>query len=406
MEILQKDLAQKAKNDSMDFARLIAPVTPLEFDENFFENKHFHLARNNKDYYKSILTISDLERILYEQTPRFPSVRLTNAREDVPADKYVNGDKVNTSSLLKHFAEGSTIVMSGLHEYHSGLGELVSHLSKTFYHKFQTNVYITPKSSQGFKVHYDTHDVFVLQIQGKKTWKVYGENPLTLPNKMQEFEPGKYEHGPMIEELELRAGDILYIPRGVMHQAETDDELSIHVTLGWLGFTWTDLIVESVLEYSKKNAELRKFLPHKMLRRGVNEVDKDHLKNILSDITENFGLQESVNRFKREMAISQKPNISKLLSNGDLVNKISSQTELSVRKNILYFIKRKEGSIILEWLGKEVEFPDYTAEAIEYISKTKDVFYIADIPDCLDDEGKIVLIKRLIKEGLVQIEII
>lgn len=389
---------------TMDFAQLIAPVSPLEFDEKYFEKKHLYLSRNNTNYYSSVLTKTDLERILYEQVPKYPSVRLTNAKEDVPSDKYVNGDKVNTSSLLKYFAEGSTIVMSGLHEFNSGVGELVAHLQKTFYHKFQTNIYITPKNSQGFKVHYDTHDVFVLQVHGKKTWKVYGENPLTLPNKMQEFEPGKYQHGPLIEQLELKAGDLLYLPRGVMHQAETDDELSIHITLGWLGFTWTDLIVESVLEYSKKNPELRKFLPHKMLRRGVQDDDKENFKTLLLNIAENLSLQESANRFKREIAISQKPNISQLLTNGDLISEISSETKFRVRKNILYFIKRRNESIILEWLGKEVEFPEYTSEAIEYISKKSEVFGIADIPDCLDDEGKIVLVTRLIKEGLVQIE--
>lgn len=387
------------------FPWIIAPLSFEEFESEYFEKKFIHIKRNSSDYFFPALSYQSIEDYLYNETLKFPSTRLTNAKEDVPSEKYVMGEKVLTSNLLKHFVEGSTIVLSGLHEHLAGLGELVSNLSKQFYQRFQTNVYITPKGSQGFKVHYDTHDVFVLQIHGKKTWKIYKDNPVSLPNKLMEFAPGKYEVGEVEETILAEAGDLIYIPRGIMHQAETNDEMSIHVTLGMLGYTWTDLLIESVLEFSKTNDSLRKFLPREMLRNGVKEDHQQYFSELFSLMSSSISLQDSVNRFKREISASQKINIKNLLTQGDSISDIGESSVFEVRQNVLFLIKRKGENVVLEWQGKEVEFPMFMDPAIHFIAKIKEPFQLAAVPDCVDQNGKIVFVTRLIKEGLLSINI-
>lgn len=322
------------------FPWVIAPLSFEEFEKDYFEKKFIHIKRSQTEYFSPALTYSAIEDYLYNEALRFPSTRLTNAKEDVPSEKYVVGDKVVASNLLKHFVEGSTIVLSGLHEHVAGLGELVSNLSKQFYQRFQTNVYITPKGSQGFKVHYDTHDVFVLQIHGKKTWKIYKDNPVSLPNKLMEFAPGKYQVGEVEETIVAEAGDLIYIPRGIMHQAETNDDMSIHVTLGMLGYTWTDLLIESVLEFSKTNDSLRRFLPREMLRNGAKEIHQEYFAELFSTMASSISLQDSVNRFKREISASQKINIKNLLTQGDSVSGIDENSMFEMRHNVLFLIKQ------------------------------------------------------------------
>lgn len=387
------------------FPWVISPLSFEEFENEYFEKRFVHLKRNDREYFSPALSYAAIERYLYNETLKFPSTRLTNAKEDVPTEKYVQGEKVVASNLLKHFVEGSTIVLSGLHEHVAGLGELVSNLSKQFYQRFQTNIYITPKGSQGFKVHYDTHDVFVLQIHGKKTWKIYKDNPVSLPNKLMEFAPGKYAVGEVEETIVAEAGDLIYIPRGVMHQAETNDEMSIHVTLGMLGYTWTDLLIESVLEFSKTDDSLRKFLPRDMLRNGVKENHLAYFSELFSTMSTAISLQESVNRFKREISASQKINIKNLLTQGDSVSEIGDDSIFEVRQNVLFLIKRKGENVVLEWQGKEVEFPMFMDPAIHFIAKIKEPFGLAHVPDCVDHDGKIVFVTRLIKEGLLSIKI-
>ena len=98
-------------------------------------------------------------------------------------------------------------------------------------HPAQANSYYTPRRSQGFAVHHDTHDVFVLQVAGEKHWRVY-DPLLELPLKHQRYSKALGEHGPPVLELTLRAGDTLYLPRGWLHDALTSETDSLHVTVG------------------------------------------------------------------------------------------------------------------------------------------------------------------------------
>ena len=103
----------------------------------------------------------------------------------------------------------------------------------------QANAYYTPRGSQGFAVHHDTHDVLVLQVAGEKRWLLY-EPLLELPLKHQRYSPALGEHGEPTDDLVLRAGDTLYLPRGWLHQAETSATDSLHLTIGITAHTWLD----------------------------------------------------------------------------------------------------------------------------------------------------------------------
>jgi hypothetical protein len=172
-----------------------------------------------------------------------------------------------------------------------------------------------------------------------------------------------------------------------------------------LGYTWTDLLIESVLEFSKTNDSLRRFLPRDMLRNGVKEQHQAYFSELFSTMSSSISLQESVNRFKREISASQKINIKNLLTQGNSVSAIDENSIFEMRDNVLFLIKRKGENVVLEWQGKEVEFPIFMDPAIHFIAKIKEPFGLAQLPDCVDQNGKIVFVTRLIKEGLLSIKI-
>lgn len=105
----------------------------------------------------------------------------------------------------------------------------------------QVNVYLTPPSSRGLDIHYDTHDVFVLQVSGVKHWAVYGE-AIHYPLAHQKREGKITDPGEAQIDVELKPGDCLYIPRGFLHGAETVERESAHLTIGILSYTWRDVI--------------------------------------------------------------------------------------------------------------------------------------------------------------------
>jgi ribosomal protein L16 Arg81 hydroxylase len=136
---------------------------------------------------------------------------------------------------------------------------LAAAIEAEFDHAVHANVYITPGNAIGFSPHYDTHEVFVLQIAGSKRWRIH-KPPLPLPHRSHPFDPRSYVPSDPGSELDLVPGDLLYLPRGFVHTTETSDSFSIHVTLGITVYTWVDLLTEWV-QLSTHRPSFRRALP-------------------------------------------------------------------------------------------------------------------------------------------------
>ena len=104
------------------------------------------------------------------------------------------------SEVASRFDEGATVVFGQLHRRVPALARLCASIGKIFGSRVQTNIYFTPPHAQGFRPHWDTHDVFVLQVAGAKDWSMY-DTKVTFPLKGQGFDPDQHEPGPDEESL-------------------------------------------------------------------------------------------------------------------------------------------------------------------------------------------------------------
>ncbi len=75
--------------------------------------------------------------------------------------------------MLALLADGATLVLQGLHRTWPPLVGFGSQLADELGHPVQINAYITPPQNRGFAPHYDVHDVFVLQVSGRKRWRLH-----------------------------------------------------------------------------------------------------------------------------------------------------------------------------------------------------------------------------------------
>ncbi len=378
---------------------LLYPESKEVFEQNIFEKKFLHIKRSNSSYYDEFLRLKNLDDLFGSRQFRFPSLRLTKAGEELTSEKYSHDKNIDASLVQRYFLDGYTIILNTLHEQNQALGEMVNCLSNDLGHPFQTNIYITPPNSQGFPAHYDTHDVFVLQIEGAKKWRIYEDSPVVLPTKQLEFQKEKHPAPQFFTELELVKGDLLYIPRGVMHDAQTSKDLSVHVTLGWLGYTWTDVLVHMLLEFSKNNVLPRKFVDP---FRNCNREDlEDEFKELLMQFSETYQVQNSINQFRLELASSQRFFFSDMLKNASQFNQFSLSSKFTMRNNILVIPEKSSEEAILRIGNREITFPTFTFNTLDFILKAMQPFTIVELPDDLDDDGKIVLLKRLLKEGII-----
>lgn len=226
-----------------------------EFERNFWLKKpllHRHgPGRILPGHPSNMMPLADVKALLRRKHPR-PARFL----HDVDVTKYVNGQRkalsdgngeANPDSVLAAFERhGYSIRIVHPQQWHQACYELCSVLQEYFGFPVGCSAYLTPRASQGFPPHYDDVEVFVLQLEGSKRWRLYDRpDGHTCPAADRTTEFAREELGEPLQTLTLHAGDLLYLPRGVVHQALAQaDSHSLHLTFStYQRHTWRELLV-------------------------------------------------------------------------------------------------------------------------------------------------------------------
>jgi hypothetical protein len=228
------------------------------------EWKHFRASRPER--FAGLLSVAVLDAHLRTDGARSPRIAMAdearNGSAGVPEEEFTLPDgRVDLPRLLTRFDEGASLVVSQFHETHPPLADFCRGLERLFLHPVQSNIYLTPPAAQGFRTHFDTHDVLVLQVEGRKRWRVWDGERIARPTRRTPW-PGQMlpEGEPHV--LVLEPGDALYIPRGVMHDAATEPgSLSLHATIGFMEASWAQAIRALLDEAELRDAGLRESLP-------------------------------------------------------------------------------------------------------------------------------------------------
>jgi len=216
-----------------------------------------HLAGIDAGGFADLLSLDDVDQLIASSFLRLPAIRLV--RDGTPLDPatYTRSARLGNKDLAdvadpgrvyERFREGATIVLQGLHRSWPPLTRFCRELELELTHPVQVNAYITPPAAQGLAVHYDTHDVFVLQFGGTKQWSIHDpvlEDPLAS-------QPWSSSRGRSGDAIRLRrSGDV--ISRPGMVAAELADELKIMAS-------WLELGAVSVAERGDLAPLLRRSL--------------------------------------------------------------------------------------------------------------------------------------------------
>ena len=205
------------------------------------------------DHPARMMSLSDVRTLLRRQLPR-PARFL----HDVDVTRYVDGRRsslsptdgaVNAEAVWAAFTSGGySIRLVHPQQWHQACFELCSCLQEHFGHPVGCSAYLTPPASQGFPPHYDDVEVFVLQLEGSKRWRLYSRpDEQTRPAADVTTEFTQAQLGEPIDQFTLHPGDLVYLPRGVVHQALTQEGThSLHLTFStYQRHTWRDMLAEA-----------------------------------------------------------------------------------------------------------------------------------------------------------------
>jgi hypothetical protein len=230
-------------------ARILEPCAQEEFLGSSWGVNFLHV-RGRAGRFAHMMPWGRLSEILNRQRLDFPRLRLVRDGKSLPVSSYLRhatGGKQKTpiprlksAGLARELREGATLVLDAVDELSEPVEELAKGLELFFRERVQVNLYAGWQTSRGFDLHWDDHDVFILQVTGRKRWSVYGQTrPYPLVNDIEKAQ--KPEHAPLWE-VTLEDGDLLYIPRGWWHVAEPLAEPTLHLTVGVHNRTGLDFL--------------------------------------------------------------------------------------------------------------------------------------------------------------------
>ena len=386
-------------------AWLLRPISVETFLTEIWAKTHHHVARDCAGYFENLLPGPSLtEDLVAAFCQESSALRLMRETDKKGADSYrLDDGSLDLVGIRDDFADGYTIVLDGVERHIRAIAALSQSIEVELNFPVQVNAYITPPRSQGLVPHYDDHDVLILQIQGSKTWHIY--EGADIPPREIQREKDKavaIEDLPSPIDLQLEAGDVLYLPRGKVHEAETNSEPSIHLTVGVHAPTALMLAVGALYAQSFHDDRLNAQLPPRHLddadqRAALDALMHDTVKTVEDPRALARGLDTLADVLVRR---GRCPPV------GPILNAVGIDGQTLVRKyQPLYSsVKAEPGGVTLQFASLSVDAgPDHKA-AMEFVSRSTEPFRVGDLPE-LSERQQIELTRSLIVSGfLVRLE--
>ena len=352
---------------------------------------HVHVHHTEPAGLVAILSLDDVDHLLTSTALRAPALRIAKNGTVLPATSFTRSASlagqpltglVDARKVLDLLEGGATVVLQGLQRYWPPLTRLVRALELALGHPCQANAYLTPPSSQGFAVHSDTHDVFVFQTHGTKQWEVHDESGAR----------------PVL----LEPGVCMYLPTGTPHAARAQETASLHVTIGVNQVTWRQLLQRVASELLKSEA-YDAAIPAGYLEHPVDFVEQlgHQLKVLSSQVAETEVddiVADQTSRFLSERTPALRGGLRDRLD----LDRIGDQTLLERRPTAACALVPDRDRLRVLLGDREVRMPVRLVEPMQLVARQHSL-RPQDLSPWLDPASRLVLTRRLVREGLLRI---
>ena len=390
--------------DSRALALTLDPVGADTFFEEHWEREPLHVARAERGRFDNVLSMADAERIVCASGARVPAFRLAKDGTQLPLGSYTEdipwhpgrfAQIARVDRVAEEYARGATIILQALQLHWHAAALYCRGLEAALGWPVQANAYLTPATAQGFSVHHDVHDVFVLQVAGSKRWRLY-EPAVELPLRSRRWSAATDEPGPLWAELTLEAGDTLFVPRGWPHEAAAGDADSLHLTIGLHPPTRLDAIRAALERSAGDDVELRRSLgtpgelPGELVEQLGDNLDPDALARAA----------------RRRFVDTRRPIVEDALANARAADSLGAADAVERRPTVIADVELSDAGAVLRFEGKLVRFPAKAAAAVAAAYGAAEPFSAGDLPGPLGVTGRVTLVRRLVREGFLRVPVV
>lgn len=344
------------------------------------------LLHHTGDDFADVLTLAEVDRLLSSAVRR-PEVRLMRAGEAVDAASWCTtvrlggrqvADVVDAVAIGRALGDGASVVLQSLHRTVPAVGRFAAALEAEISHPVQVNAYLTPPGAAGLAPHADGHDVIAVQLHGSKAWTVDGLGDITLD-----------------------PGDALYLPAGTRHSAETTEQASLHLTVGIIRVTYRAAIQRLLarddeldtplpLGYAAPDAdgkELEEGLAGAARQAAVTLADADAVELAQAE------------RRRRRPRLRHEGHIASIIGLDQLGPAACVRLRSGPPPSLTV---EDDGRLRLDLGDRVLHLPPAAGSALEVMLQGAPVA-VGELTD-LDGESQLVLVRRLVREGMLTIE--
>jgi ribosomal protein L16 Arg81 hydroxylase len=227
-------------------ADLVAPLDAATWRQEYLGRRPV-LLRGAAERFAPLLSWGTLDGLIRDLRPSGPRFRLTRSNQTLPEAAYhrvvetLRGPlrQLEPARLMAELRGGATLIWDSLDQHHAPLRPLKRMLERELQGQVWANLYASWGTTSGVAPHWDDHDVFVIQVLGRKHWRLHAPTrPWPLPDELEQAPPPAALDRVQV----LEAGDVLYLPRGWWHLVTPLDEPSLHLTFGVLRPTNADFL--------------------------------------------------------------------------------------------------------------------------------------------------------------------
>lgn len=372
-----------------ELTRILAPHSLEEFRAQHYEREPLFVGTADPHRLDGLLDGAGLFRILAHGCVSRQDARAVRDGAVDPDRALFDADGyASPLGMAGAFADGCTIVLNNVQRRLPAVAALVRAFELGFGQPAGANAYLTPPGATGLAPHFDDHDVFVLQLEGTKRWRVHSP-ACDLPLRGRHFEIDPATVGEPLGEWLLSPGSLLYLPRGFIHSAEARAEASLHLTFGLSCFRRLDVVQEAAALWAQVEHDARRaaaFTAGDAPAAG-NAPDLHHMMDAAH---RNVQL-----RFLQTMAPLEDCGFN-FARNAEA---LSPNSRVRHRAGTLCITVAGHEDAQLHFPGNVLVCPLRSIEALEFVGRTP-AFRVCDIPG-LDEGSALLLARKLMVSGLL-----
>lgn len=390
----------------ISLSSLLHPVSVDEFLGDIWEKRTLHVPSNNPSSVEGFFTLQDVDDYLLTQRASLgDAVAIAAHGPDRSEGFYPK----TIEEVYEAFSSGASVILRNVDVTWPALAKACAQLSKDLSCRVWANLYLTQEGTQALGAHYDDTDVLVLQLQGKKDWKLYrpwAELPEIEHGSRisQRSISGQMERvmsdADLEDEVMLSPGDVLYMPRGVPHAAAGSGGLSIHVTFAVEVIRWADVLRRELARLTGDDIAFRKALPPGWLdEKDPNAGLEAAFQGLLDRISDQANLKDALEEMRGDVISKQTRESDGHFATLTDLSALGPDTVLERRGKLLCQVHANDMHAVMCFLDHKVRGPRAIEPALRYVARTHR-FTVNELPG-LTANSQVVLARRLLASGLL-----